>query len=199
MIDRDLRRLRWRFMQDTNAKVVSILQAKPGSGSFGRAQMKKIRIGAGAGFSGDRIEPAVELAEKGHLDFLVFECLAERTIALSQLRKREDPNAGYDPLLAERMHAILPACCRNGVRVISNMGAANPRAAARQTIEIARRLGLHGLRIACIEGDDVLFSKMRSGPSTISRFPLTRRSSPRMHTWALTHWLRCWIAVQMLF
>lgn len=121
--------------------------------------MKKIRIGAGAGFSGDRIDPAVELAEKGHLDFLVFECLAERTIALSQLRKREDLNAGYDLLLGERMRAVLPACGRNGVRVISNMGAANPRAAARETIEIARRLGLHGLRVACIEGDDVLHLK----------------------------------------
>src|SRR5580698_3538545 len=121
--------------------------------------MKKIRIGAGAGFSGDRIEPAVELAEKGNLDFLVFECLAERTIALSQLRKREDQNAGFDPLLSERMHAVLPACRRNGVRVVSNMGAANPRAAARETIEIARSLGLHGLRVACIEGDAVLHLK----------------------------------------
>jgi hypothetical protein len=121
--------------------------------------MKKIRIGAGAGFSGDRIEPAVELAEQGQLDFLVFECLAERTIALSQLRKRDDPSAGYDPLLAERMRAVLPACRRNGVRVISNMGAANPRAAAQQTIEIARTLGLHGLRVACMEGDDVLLLK----------------------------------------
>lgn len=119
--------------------------------------MKKIRIGAGAGFSGDRIEPAVELAEHGRLDFLVFECLAERTIALSQLRKRQDPGAGFDPLLAERMRAVLPACRRNGVRVISNMGAANPRAAAHETIEIARALGLQGLRVACVEGDDVLF------------------------------------------
>jgi Acyclic terpene utilisation family protein AtuA len=73
--------------------------------------------------------------------------------------EREDPNAGYDPLLAERMRAILPACRRNGVRVISNMGAANPRAAALQTIEIARTLGFHGLRVACIEGDDVLLLK----------------------------------------
>lgn len=121
--------------------------------------MRKIRIGAGAGFSGDRIEPAVELAEKGGLDFLVFECLAERTIALSQMRKREDPDAGYDPLLSERMRAVLPACRRNGVRVISNMGAANPRAAARETLEIARSLGLPGLRVACVEGDDVLHLK----------------------------------------
>lgn len=118
--------------------------------------MKTVRIGAGAGFAGDRIEPAVQLAEFGRLDFLVFECLAERTIALSQLRKRADPDAGYDPLLVDRMTAVLPACRRNGTRVIGNMGAANPRSAARKTIEVARKLGLSGLRVAWIEGDDVL-------------------------------------------
>jgi hypothetical protein len=121
--------------------------------------MKRLRIGAGAGFAGDRIEPAIQLAESGQLDFLVFECLAERTIALSQLRKRDDPEAGYDPMLAERMFAVLPACRRNGTRVISNMGAANPRAAAKRTLEIARELGLGGLRVACLEGDDVLHLK----------------------------------------
>ena len=63
--------------------------------------MRSIRIGAGAGYSGDRIEPAVELAEKGRLDYLVFECLAERTIALAQQEKRKDPSRGYDPLLWE--------------------------------------------------------------------------------------------------
>jgi hypothetical protein len=126
--------------------------------------MKTVRIGAGAGFAGDRIDPAVELAESGRLNFLVFECLAERTIALSQMRKRLDADAGYDPLLVERMTAVLPACHRNGTRVIANMGAANPQAAARKTIEIARRLGLHGLRVACIEGDDVLHLKHEFEP-----------------------------------
>ena len=53
--------------------------------------MKTIRVGSGAGYSGDRIEPAVELAEKGGLDYLVFECLAERTIALAQQAKMKDP------------------------------------------------------------------------------------------------------------
>lgn len=132
--------------------------------------MKTVRIGAGAGFAGDRIDPAIELAESGRLDFLVFECLAERTIALSQLRKRIEPDGGYDPLLVERMTAVLPACRGNGTRVISNMGAANPRSAARKTIEIARELGLHGLRVACIEGDDVLH--LRSAFTTFDDQPL---------------------------
>ena len=70
--------------------------------------MKTIRIGCGAGFSGDRIEPAVELATGGDLDYLVFECLAERTIALAQQARAANPNAGYDPLLEARMEAVLP-------------------------------------------------------------------------------------------
>jgi acyclic terpene utilization AtuA family protein len=103
-----------------------------------------IRIGCGAGFSGDRIEPAVELAERGALDYLVFECLAERTIALAQKSKLQNASLGYDPLLVERMTAVLPACRTNGVKIISNMGAANPRAACRRTAEVARSLGLRG-------------------------------------------------------
>ena len=72
--------------------------------------MNTVRIGAGAGYSGDRIDPAVELAEKGDISYLVFECLAERTIAIAQKARLLDPNAGYDPLLEERMRAVLPIC-----------------------------------------------------------------------------------------
>ncbi|SAK81339.1 ABC transporter substrate-binding protein [Caballeronia hypogeia] len=121
-----------------------------------------IRIGAGAGYSGDRIEPAVELAEHGALDYLVFECLAERTIAIAQQARRNDPGAGYDPLLEARMRAVLPVAAKNGVRIVSNMGAANPRAAALQTARIARELGLRGLKIAAVTGDDVLDVVLRS-------------------------------------
>src|SRR5437660_2765901 len=72
--------------------------------------MRKIRIGSGVGYSGDRIEPAIELAEKGGIDYLVFECLGERTIALAQQARMKDPRGGYDPLLAARMRAVLPIC-----------------------------------------------------------------------------------------
>ena len=74
-----------------------------------------LRIGCGAGYSGDRIEPAVELVERGELDFLVFECLAERTIALAQQARLRDPNAGFDPLLRERMERVLAASSARGV------------------------------------------------------------------------------------
>ena len=113
------------------------------------------RIGAGAGYSGDRIDPAQALAERGGLDVLVFECLAERTIALAQLRRMREPRHGYDPLLEARMRAVLPACARNGVTVVTNMGAANPAAAGAAVVDVARELGLP-LRVAVVGGDDVL-------------------------------------------
>jgi Acyclic terpene utilisation family protein AtuA len=118
--------------------------------------MRTIRIGSGAGYSGDRIEPAVELAEKGEIDYLVFECLGERTVALAQQARMKNPEAGYDPLLEERMRAVLPLCAAKGIKIVTNMGAANPEAAARKTAEIARSLGLSALKIAAIVGDDVL-------------------------------------------
>lgn len=118
--------------------------------------MKTVRIGCGAGFSGDRIDPAVELVEHGALDFLAFECLAERTIALAQLDLRRNPQGGFDPLLEKRFRAVLPAARANGVRIVTNMGAANPLGAARAVAGIARSLGLSGLKVAAVLGDDVL-------------------------------------------
>lgn len=115
-----------------------------------------VRIGAGAGFSGDRIEPALELVEQGDLDFLVFECLAERTIALAQDARRRDSSTGYDPLLIERMRRVLPTARRRGVRIVTNAGAANPLGAAQAVAGLARELGLASIRIAAVLGDDVL-------------------------------------------
>src|SRR3974390_247519 len=100
--------------------------------------MRTIRIGSGAGYSGDRIEPALELAEKGDIQYLVFECLGERTVALAQQARMKNPGGGFDPLLEERMRAVLPACAARGIKIVTNMGAANPLAAARETAEIAR-------------------------------------------------------------
>jgi len=120
--------------------------------------MKTLRIGSGAGYSGDRIEPAVELAEQGDLDYLVFECLAERTIALAQQARISDPQGGYDPLLSERMRRVLPFVGLKGhrrLRVITNMGAANPVAAAVEVRRIANELG-QDLKVVAVVGDDVL-------------------------------------------
>jgi hypothetical protein len=113
------------------------------------------RLGTGAGFSSDRLDPAVDLVNRGALDAIVFECLGERTLAFAYRDRCADPTRGYTPLLERRMEAILPGAVANGVRVVTNMGAANSPRAAEVTRNIARTLGLSGLRIAYVEGDDV--------------------------------------------
>lgn len=114
-----------------------------------------VRIGAGAGYAGDRWEPAVELAERGAVDYIAFECLAERTIARETLAMRRGGHDGTNPRLEERLRAVLPACAANGVRVVSNMGAANPMAAGRRAAEIAADSGAADPRCAVLLGDEV--------------------------------------------
>lgn len=112
-------------------------------------------IGSGAGFSGDRLEPAVELAQKVELDFLVLECLAERTIAIAQKEKKKDKNKGYDPLLVDRISALLPVLDKKRFRIVTNMGAANPLAGAKKIVEIAREMNI-SCKVAVVTGDDVI-------------------------------------------
>jgi hypothetical protein len=115
-----------------------------------------LRIGAGASYAGDRIEPAALLAEHGALDYLVFETLAERTIALAQVQRLKDPATGYNELMEERLRAVLPHCKAQGTRIVSSMGAANPQAAAHKAAQIVREMKLGPLKIAAVIGDDVL-------------------------------------------
>lgn len=118
--------------------------------------MRTIRIGSGAGYAGDRIEPSLELIEKGNLDYISYECLAERTIAIGQQAKIKDPKKGYNSLLEARMEKALPLCWEHKVKLITNMGSANPVAAAEKCVEIATRHGLTGMKIVCVLGDDIL-------------------------------------------
>ena len=114
-----------------------------------------IVVGCGAGFSADRLDPACALAESGRIACLVLECLGERTLAHGHRDRMADPAAGFNRYLVPRLRALLPICRRNGTRIITNMGAANPKAAAETARATARELGITGLGIAYIEGDDV--------------------------------------------
>lgn len=124
---------------------------------MGMNDQSSIRLGAGAGFSGDRIDPATELAAHGELDYLIFECLGERTVAQGHLRRRHHPDAGYDPLLVSRVTAVIESAIAQGTTVITNGGSANPSAgaAAVQTALAAMPLP-RPVTIAAVHGDDVL-------------------------------------------
>lgn len=120
-------------------------------------------IGCAAGFSGDRVDaagPVVQaLVALQQPAFLIFETLAERTLALAQLARRDDPEAGYEPLLLELLRPVLADCLAHRIRIVSNFGAANPQGAARAIAALARSLGLRVPRIAVVQGDDL------SGPA----------------------------------
>lgn len=118
--------------------------------------MKRLRIGSGAGYGGDRLEPALTLMQEGQLDYIAFECLAERTIALAQKARLQDPSSGYNPLLEYRMREVLPLIRKHGVGVLTNMGAANPAAASQVVLQMARELNAGPLKVATVLGDDVL-------------------------------------------
>jgi hypothetical protein len=122
---------------------------------FGSGDMTSRVIACGAGFAGDRTDAAVGLAASGFVDAIALECLAERTLVPGLRARRTDPQAGADPRLRRRLTPLLPAAHAAGCKVISNLGAANPRSAGRQISELATALGLAGLRVAAVIGDDV--------------------------------------------
>jgi hypothetical protein len=122
--------------------------------------MSKVFIGCGAGFSGDRYDAAVPvvatLATLPGERFLIYEVLAERTLAIAQKLRREDPDRGYSPFLEAYLSLVLAQCQRHRIRIVTNMGAANPLGAARRVQVLARELGLSGLKVAAVTGDDLL-------------------------------------------
>jgi len=122
--------------------------------------MSRVFIGCGAGFAGDRFDAAVPvvrtLAGCEGARFLIYEVLAERTLAIAQKLRREDPDAGYSPFLDLYLPLVLRDCVRAGIRIVTNMGAANPLGAARRVQALARELGIDGLRVAALTGDNLL-------------------------------------------
>lgn len=123
-------------------------------------------IGCAAGFSGDRIDaagPVVQaLIQQGQPSVLIFETLAERTLALAQLARRNDPEAGFEPLMPEFLRPVLSDCLQHGIRIVSNFGAAHPQAAARTIFQLAKELGTRMPRIAVVHGDDLSDDAHRS-------------------------------------
>ena len=122
--------------------------------------MSKVFIGCGAGFSGDRFDaagPVVDtLASRDGERFLIFEVLAERTLAIAQRLRMADPEAGYSPYLDYYIEPILKNAKENKIRIVSNLGAANPVSAAKRVHAIANELGIKNLRVGVVLGDDLL-------------------------------------------
>ena len=116
-------------------------------------------IGAAAGFSGDRTDAARgvvdTLLRRDCPAVLIFETLAERTLALAQLARQEDPDAGYEPQIDDMLAPVLKDCVQHRIPIIGNFGAANPAGAARRVVALARELGTRPPRVAVVFGDDL--------------------------------------------
>lgn len=128
------------------------------------ARRETLRMGCGSAYAEDLIWPAVALAEKANLDYMGIDSLAERTLPLANLRRMDDPEKGYDLRLGQLVDDLFTACVRNRVKIVGNMGAANPRSAAEFIGRRLREHGLTGLRIATITGDDVIDWVRREDP-----------------------------------
>lgn len=141
-------------------------------------QATPLRVGCAAGFSGDRTDaaaPVVQaLVQAGGPAVLIFETLAERTLALAQLARRDRPDAGYEPLLDELLTPVLGSCLAHGIRIVSNFGAANPAAAARRILALARSLGLRAPRVAVVEGDDLMAPELHAQVAAALPVPLDK-------------------------
>ena len=117
---------------------------------------KIVRIANGQGFWGDSIDAPVRLVEYGKIDYLTLDYLAEVTLSIMQKQKRKNPSLGYATDFVDLMGRTLPMIKQKGIRVIANAGGVNPEACRAAILEVAKKLGVTGLKIATVTGDDIL-------------------------------------------
>ncbi len=117
---------------------------------------KRIRIASGQGFWGDLLTAPYDQVTRGPVDYLVMDYLAEVTMSIMQKQKRKDPKLGYAKDLLPLMERILPIIAEKGIRVITNGGGVNPAACRDAIFALARKLGIRGLSIGVVLGDDIL-------------------------------------------
>jgi hypothetical protein len=117
--------------------------------------MRTVRLGAGMCFWGDSIKPAIEMVEHADIDYLCCDHLAELTMSILSKRMARDPSAGYTPDVLDLLRNVLPTCRERKIRIVSNAGGANPRACAEAVAALCKEMGLDGIRIGVVTGDDI--------------------------------------------
>lgn len=117
--------------------------------------MKKVRIGAGSGFWGDNLEPAVEMAKNGDVQYLAYDFLGEPTIPLLQEMRRRNPERGFVPAVRAVVRGVLPIALDKGIKILTNAGAANPQACAQSIIDAAQEIGITSLKVGIVTTNDI--------------------------------------------
>ena len=132
---------------------------------------KVLKVGSGSAYWGDMFEPAVELCEKGDISYIGFDHLAELTMALLSRMKQRDPKRGYIPDMIDLTRLCLPTCMKRGIKVITNGGGANPEAGAEEVLKVAKELGLKGVKVGVVTGDEVPLEKLDELMAQGIKFP----------------------------
>ena len=117
---------------------------------------RSIRIASGQGFWGDLLTAPVDQVNKGPIDYLVMDYLAEVTMSILQKQKRKDPKAGYAKDLIPLIEQILPRCVEKNIRIITNGGGVNPQSCSDAILAVAGKLGIKKLKVGVVSGDDIL-------------------------------------------
>jgi len=118
--------------------------------------VKTVRIGNGQGFWGDNVDAPVELLRGGPIDYIGMDYLAEVTLSIMMRQKLRNPDLGYATDFIDFVRRVLPELKEHGVKVLTNAGGLNPRACRAKIFEVARELGVSGIKVGVVEGDDLM-------------------------------------------
>ena len=118
--------------------------------------MKSVKLGTGLAFWGDTLRPAIDMVERADIQYLCCDHLAELTMAILSKQKDRQPDLGYTTDIVPFLKGVLPKCVERGIKIISNAGGANPESCTRVVVELCRELGYHGLKVATVNGDDIM-------------------------------------------
>ena len=117
---------------------------------------ESIKIASGQGFWGDLPDAPVHQVKKGNIDYLVMDYLAEVTMSIMQKQRMRNEKFGYARDFVDVVASTLKEVKEDGVKIISNAGGVNPRACKDAILEVANEMGISGLKIAVVDGDDIL-------------------------------------------
>lgn len=115
-----------------------------------------VTLGTGLAFWGDHLRPAREMVERAEIDYLCCDHLAELTMSILTKQRLRNEERGYTQDVITLLRSVLPTCREKGIKVVSNAGGANPSSCARRIVELCRELGLDGVKVAVVTGDDIL-------------------------------------------
>ena len=118
--------------------------------------MRSIRLGCGTGYWGDKLDASEVLVERGNINYLAADMLAELTLAIHQRIKARNPTLGYVQQIEPFFRGVIKTASEKDIKIVTNGGAANPEGGGDALASIAKEMGVSGLKIGVVVGDDIL-------------------------------------------